>query len=384
MDAIKTEPDVDPLAVQPCDDAIKEEENTSPDEGNLLDLHVTKIKKEYLDDTYNRTEIKFEEIILPINFPMVKREAEEEQSDLDTVNEERRLEVTAEDNEVFTERIATTTERTISSEFDGISHEENETVCEIPKNSIFSGTPIRIHEDEKQLQFEVSKVCLSNSAKLSRRSRKNVGKKPFKCNACYKCFSESYILKRHERLHTSDKPFKCDVCGMYFSQLGNLKTHERRHTGEKPFKCDVCGKCFSNPSNLKRHERRHTGEKPFKCDVCGMRFSQSSSLKRHEFIHTGEKPFNCSVCGKYFSKSCSLKTHERLHTGEKPFKCDACDLCFSQSSTLRNHKRRHTGEKPFKCDICVSICGEGEALDVEAPKDCESAVAADDDEAESE
>ncbi|KAJ4425500.1 hypothetical protein ANN_27694 [Periplaneta americana] len=118
MDAIKTEPEVDPLAVQPCDDTIKEEENPSPDEGNLFDLHVTKIKEENLDDSYNHTsEIKFEEIILPINFPVVKCEAEEKQSDLNTVNEEPRIKVTAEENKVSTERFAATNGRTITSEF---------------------------------------------------------------------------------------------------------------------------------------------------------------------------------------------------------------------------------------------------------------------------
>ncbi|XP_069673318.1 uncharacterized protein [Periplaneta americana] len=79
MDFMKTESEVDPLTVQPCDDAGKEEADPSPDEENLLDLNVTKIKEEYVDDSYNHTsKIKFEEIILPNNFPVVKCEAEEE------------------------------------------------------------------------------------------------------------------------------------------------------------------------------------------------------------------------------------------------------------------------------------------------------------------
>ncbi|XP_069673443.1 uncharacterized protein [Periplaneta americana] len=76
MDVIKTEPEVDPLAVQPCDDAVKEETDPSPDEGSLLDLNIIKIKEECVDDSYNRTsEIKLEEIILPNNFSVVKCEA---------------------------------------------------------------------------------------------------------------------------------------------------------------------------------------------------------------------------------------------------------------------------------------------------------------------
>ncbi|KAJ4425689.1 hypothetical protein ANN_27885 [Periplaneta americana] len=79
MDAIKAEPEVDPLAVQPCDDAIKEEESPSTDEGNLLDLHVTRIKEECVEKS---CEIKFEEITLPNNFPVVKCEAKSKQASL--------------------------------------------------------------------------------------------------------------------------------------------------------------------------------------------------------------------------------------------------------------------------------------------------------------
>ncbi|KAJ4425404.1 hypothetical protein ANN_28019 [Periplaneta americana] len=103
MDVIKSEPKFDPLAVQPCDDTIKEEENPSPDEGNLLDLHVTRIKEECVDDSYedHNSEIKFDEIILPNNFPIVKCEAEEDLGDLNTVKDERKLEVSAEENEIL-------------------------------------------------------------------------------------------------------------------------------------------------------------------------------------------------------------------------------------------------------------------------------------------
>ncbi|XP_069669515.1 uncharacterized protein [Periplaneta americana] len=106
MDVIKSEPKFDPLAVQPCDDTVKEEENPSPDEGNLLDLHVTRIKEECVDDSYedHNPEIKFDEIMLPNNFPIVKCEAEEDLGDLNTVKDERKLEVSAEENEILPDR----------------------------------------------------------------------------------------------------------------------------------------------------------------------------------------------------------------------------------------------------------------------------------------
>ncbi|XP_069669510.1 uncharacterized protein [Periplaneta americana] len=78
MDAIKTELEVDPLAVQSCDDEVKAEAYSSPDEGKLLNHHMSRIKKECVDDIYgHKSEIKFEEIILPNNFPAVKSETEE-------------------------------------------------------------------------------------------------------------------------------------------------------------------------------------------------------------------------------------------------------------------------------------------------------------------
>ncbi|XP_069673543.1 uncharacterized protein [Periplaneta americana] len=76
-----------------------------PEERNFLDQQVTGIKEEYKEQSHDLTsDIKLEEDPLPISFPMVKREPEEEQSDLVIVKEEPRLEVTVEDDEVFTER----------------------------------------------------------------------------------------------------------------------------------------------------------------------------------------------------------------------------------------------------------------------------------------
>ncbi|KAJ4425598.1 hypothetical protein ANN_27794 [Periplaneta americana] len=282
---------------------------------HFLDLHVTGIKEEYEGQRHDLTsEIKFEEDPLPISFPMMKREPEEEQSVLVTVKEEPMVEGAPEDIEVFTERIAVTEERTVSSEF------ERKTVYDFPKNTCSSGKPVRSHEDEKQLQLEMPKKCFSNSTKL----KTHLGKTPYKCDVCGKCFSVSSNLRRHERLHTGEKPFKCNVCGLFFSLSSSLKNHERLHTGEKPFKCDICGVCFSYSSSLKSHKLAHTGEKPFKCAVCDKCVSNSSSLKRHERLHTDEKRFKCVVCGMCYSHSSDLKSHERLHKGEESFKCGFC------------------------------------------------------------
>ncbi|XP_069669589.1 zinc finger protein 732-like isoform X3 [Periplaneta americana] len=340
MDVVKAELEVDPLSPETSDDTDEDEKKPVLEQAwNLVDQPVTGMKEEYVDQSHDLTsEIKFEEVLVPISFPVVKREPEEEQSDF---CEEPGVEVTAEDNEVFAERTVATNERTVSSEFDNPALEENWTLCEIPKNSVCPGKRVRIHDDDKQLEIELPKICFSNSAKLK--------EKPFKCEFYSKCFWDSRSLRKHDRVHRGQKPFKCDVCGKCFSSSSNLRSHERLHSSEKPFKCDVCGKCFSVSGDLKKHERRHTGEKPFKCDVCGKCFSCSSNLRSHERRHSSEKPFKCDVCGKCFSVSSNQRRHELLHTGEKPFKCDVCGKCFSDSSSQKRHEHRHTGGEHLKC-----------------------------------
>ncbi|XP_069673017.1 uncharacterized protein PF3D7_1120000-like isoform X3 [Periplaneta americana] len=75
---------------------------TEDDERNIGDQNVTGIKEEYEDQIEDlASEIKFEDDPVQISFPVLKHEPEEVHS---AFNEEPRVEVTAEDNEVFAER----------------------------------------------------------------------------------------------------------------------------------------------------------------------------------------------------------------------------------------------------------------------------------------
>ncbi|XP_069669844.1 probable serine/threonine-protein kinase kinX isoform X2 [Periplaneta americana] len=70
-----------------------------PEERNFMDHHVTAIKEEYVNQSSDLlSEVKFEED----PFAVVKREPEEEQSDLHRLNEEPKVEVKSED-EIFIE-----------------------------------------------------------------------------------------------------------------------------------------------------------------------------------------------------------------------------------------------------------------------------------------
>ncbi|XP_069670021.1 zinc finger protein 436-like isoform X1 [Periplaneta americana] len=267
MNAIKTEVEVEPVTVQSCDDAVTEEANPPPDEDFAVDSKDSNCGLKW--------EIKIEETAVPITFPVIKCEPEEETFGTIRVKQE----VVTEESEALTESFADVRGATVSLDCEAFAHEE--------ENTIFQS------------------------------EARHTNDKLFKCDVCGKYFSRPNHLIRHQRLHTGEKPFNCNVCEKFFSQSAHLIQHQRVHTGEKPYKCDICGKCFTNASNLKRHEVNHTGERPFECEVCGKCFSQPHHLISHHRLHTGEKPFKCNVCGKFFSRSYHLISHQRIHTGEK-------------------------------------------------------------------
>ncbi|KAJ4425635.1 hypothetical protein ANN_27831 [Periplaneta americana] len=241
-------------------------------EGNSLDLHLTEIKTEYMDHSYDlKSEMTFDETRVPIDFPIVKRENEVEARELNEMKEEVKLEVTAEDDEVLTESIGEPVYRNSIAEDKCLQTEQHKLKC----------------DDRGKRFFDLAKLKF---------------KRPFICDVCGKSYLNSDHLKRHIRVHTGEKPFVCDMCGMKFSVSCNLKRHALLHTGQKPFNCDLCGKKFCKSSDLKDHARVHTGEKPFSCEICGQKFSKLIHRKRHEAVHTGEKPYSCDVCGKKFSQ----------------------------------------------------------------------------------
>ncbi|XP_069672670.1 uncharacterized protein [Periplaneta americana] len=105
MDVIKQEPEFDPLAMQWSDETDTAEKKPIPEEGNLLNHHVAGIKTEIVDHSYDVTsDIKVEETAVPTDFVTTMCKAEKESCDLDTVTIELKEEVTAEENEILTDR----------------------------------------------------------------------------------------------------------------------------------------------------------------------------------------------------------------------------------------------------------------------------------------
>ncbi|XP_069671061.1 zinc finger protein 227-like isoform X3 [Periplaneta americana] len=377
MDEIKMEPGSDPMGIQTSCIADVEEKTPLSQEGNLLDLDVTKIKTECIDHRYDvKSEMTYEEAAVPIDFPIVKNEAEEEFCELDQVKEEINLEVTAEENEVLTESVAVSHNSGVATWYENIPKEEDMGTDE--KKYDCDSATLRshgvVHSRDKRITCDVCGRNFSNLGHLKMHARVHAGE-----NVCGKLFTKSKYLKIHSQVHTGEKPLSCKVCGKKFSFLGNLKKHSLVHAGEKPFSCDLCGKGFSLSGNLKRHSRVHR-DKPFSCDVCGTSVSKYVSLKRHSRAHVGEKPFTCDLCGRAFSlwgnlnshscverfgkslscdvseRSCKedtrVKRHSCVSMEEKPCSCDVCGRRFSSMDSLKSHSHVHTGEKQLNCHVC--------------------------------
>ncbi|XP_069670336.1 uncharacterized protein [Periplaneta americana] len=102
MDLIKTEPKVDPLTIRTSHDRDVEDMKPLSEEGNSLDPHITGVKMECLEDSYVlSSEIKLEENIFPINFPVVKCETEENSCDVDILKKEVNMKIKAEEEERY-------------------------------------------------------------------------------------------------------------------------------------------------------------------------------------------------------------------------------------------------------------------------------------------
>ncbi|XP_069697053.1 gastrula zinc finger protein XlCGF28.1-like [Periplaneta americana] len=341
MDMIKMEPELNQSAAQTCVGTEVEDKKPFSEEENLLDLHMTGIKKEGMDCGYNVTsDIKFEETIMPNSFTLVKCESKKEACDLDLVKENVKLEVVTEEE---SESTAVHQDSSVSSETRNIAREELLMIEQNHKNfdnfeKLGRNAFLECSKYDKLYTGEDKSKTKSCSYRFDSSKHSDTSCSSMKCTICGKVFATSRAFKRHLRTHTCEKSFMCDVCGKFFVEMGNLNKHTLLHTGERPYKCDVCGQCFTQFGNLKKHAHLHTGEKPFKCNPCGKCFSQMDYLKTHTLlVHTGERQFKCIACGKCFLNKGSLKQHAKLHTGERPFKCDICGKCFTLKGCLKKH-----------------------------------------------
>ncbi|XP_069697045.1 uncharacterized protein [Periplaneta americana] len=153
MDVTKMESEINPLAIHTSDDTEVPDSKLFSEEGNLLDLHMVRIKEECLDYSYDVTSgMKSEENVEPNSFTMIKCESEEKPCDLDLAKEEVKLEVMTEEDEVFSDRC-----------FEIINYEEQKDCF-----TAFWDTGDKLHQDAMLLGYMKNKEKVCQKQKITK------------------------------------------------------------------------------------------------------------------------------------------------------------------------------------------------------------------------
>ncbi|XP_069670079.1 uncharacterized protein [Periplaneta americana] len=161
MDVIKKESEVDPLAIQSNDNTETDEKPLS-EEGNLLDLHVVRIKTECVNHSYDlNPEVGLEETAVTTNFVTAKCKAEEDSFDLDRLQQQQTREVSSEEDAVSTERnhvrFTTDTDPTITEKGTELTNEMHTVIRMFAMENveIHHNLDVEVNEPEKEEEDNV-------------------------------------------------------------------------------------------------------------------------------------------------------------------------------------------------------------------------------------
>ncbi|KAJ4448808.1 hypothetical protein ANN_00199 [Periplaneta americana] len=330
MDVIKTESEIDSLAMQ--SETMNEGKRKQP-----------QVVGKFLEEIVNDIKIEPPDVISDLVFN-IKCEENKDFRTSSIVNNENEEESWNWD--------------AVKKEFMSDMIEKNEDVTETPLQS-YCHEDMKIHKsdlcDSSIDSFSITKDAESDNENCSLpddTSSIHDLNVEFSNKSFNKLFPNQ---KQHKRKDSEVKSFTCSVCGKSFGKRYNLQAHEAIHRDDRPFKCDTCEKSFRKFHLLQRHESTHTSDKPFKCQICEKNFARLEYLRKHEAIHTDEKHFKCSSCDKRFRQRHHLLVHELTHKDEKPLKCDICGKGFGNPHFFRLHNLTHSDGKPFKCPLLNAL-----------------------------
>ncbi|KAJ4425889.1 hypothetical protein ANN_27515, partial [Periplaneta americana] len=214
MDVIKTEPEVDPLAIDPSENPDAEKPNPSLIEGTLDSIMVKEeIKWEVTSEEY---EIATTESVLNTDLIETLKKVESPES------------CPSSENDAFGSRLDPLTDAHLQSDYSCQAHEAL-FKCVICGEMLQDFTSLKKHR------------LRSHRVRTSR------------CNVCGECFSTKLYLRYHNiRSHAGEEPFTCKICGIGFLTSGNFQNHQPKQSDKivRVFQCETCGKQFSTPGTL--------------------------------------------------------------------------------------------------------------------------------------
>ncbi|XP_021931318.1 zinc finger protein 568-like isoform X2 [Zootermopsis nevadensis] len=93
------------------------------------------------------------------------------------------------------------------------------------------------------------------------------------------------MRSRHAR--PGENPSKSDTHNRFLSVKASSAVECSDHRENKPYNCEFCMKSFSSKHRLVRHCSIHTERKVFKCNICSQRFFEKETLAIHVLVHSG-------------------------------------------------------------------------------------------------
>ncbi|XP_048003522.1 zinc finger protein 184-like [Leguminivora glycinivorella] len=103
------------------------------------------------------------------------------------------------------------------------------------------------------------------------KQRKNIDKRPYKCNQCSYSSDLKVGLSIHKLVHTKKTAYKCSLCGYGYSHKYELQDHiNTKHESEKVYKCDQCKFVTVHKDRFISHKKMHSKSFPYKCNQCNL------------------------------------------------------------------------------------------------------------------